>query len=87
MEKISFSLKLFSGHFYRHSFIKTVRGPSLYAFILARSRLGVLPVIFHKFATELWPLQHRKRYSAELKADSLTILVAFDDILICRCPA
>ena len=27
IEKISFSLKLFSGHFYGHSFIKTVRGP------------------------------------------------------------
>ena len=26
-EKILFSLKLFSGHFYGHSFIKTVRGP------------------------------------------------------------
>ena len=29
IEKISFSLKLFSGHFYGQSFIKTVRGPSL----------------------------------------------------------
>ena len=27
MEKLSFSLKLFSGDFYRQSFIKTVRGP------------------------------------------------------------
>ena len=27
MEKITFSLKLFSGHFYGQSFIKTVRGP------------------------------------------------------------
>ena len=27
MEKLSFSLKLFSGHFYGQSFIKTVRGP------------------------------------------------------------
>ena len=27
MEKISFSLKLFSGYFYGQSFIKTVRGP------------------------------------------------------------
>ena len=27
MEKISFSLKLFSGHIYGQSFIKTVRGP------------------------------------------------------------
>ena len=29
MEKILFSLKLFSGHFYGQSFIKTVRGPYL----------------------------------------------------------
>ena len=27
IENISFSLKLFSGHFFGHSFIKTVRGP------------------------------------------------------------
>ena len=27
MEKLSFSMKLFSGHFYGQSFIKTVRGP------------------------------------------------------------
>ena len=27
IENISFSLKLFSGHFYGQSFIKTVRGP------------------------------------------------------------
>ena len=27
IEKISFSLKLFAGHFYGQSFIKTVRGP------------------------------------------------------------
>ena len=27
MEKLSFSLKLFPGHFYGQSFIKTVRGP------------------------------------------------------------
>ena len=33
IEKISFSLKLFSGHFYGQSFIKTVRGP-----------LAVLPI-------------------------------------------
>ena len=29
MEKLSFSLKLFSGDFYGQSFIKTVRGPSI----------------------------------------------------------
>ena len=29
IEKISFSLKLFSGYFYGQSFIKTVRGPLL----------------------------------------------------------
>ena len=30
IEKISFSLKPFSGHFYGQSFIKTVRGPLLF---------------------------------------------------------
>ena len=30
IEKISFSLKLFSGHFYGQSFIKTVRGPLIF---------------------------------------------------------
>ena len=34
MEKLSFSLKLFSGHFYGQSFIKTVRGPLEYMYIL-----------------------------------------------------
>ena len=29
MEKLSFSLKLFSGNFYGQSFVKTVRGPLL----------------------------------------------------------
>ena len=29
MKKLSFSLKLVSGHFYGQSFIKTVRGPLL----------------------------------------------------------
>ena len=30
MEKLSFSLKYFSGHFYGQSFIKTVRGPLIF---------------------------------------------------------
>ena len=30
IEKISFSLKLYSGHFYGQSFIKTVRGPLVF---------------------------------------------------------
>ena len=30
IEKISFSMKLFSGHFYGQSFIKTVRGPYIH---------------------------------------------------------
>ena len=36
IEKISFSLKLFSGHFYGQSFIKTVRGP----FVLSQVKHG-----------------------------------------------
>ena len=31
IEKISFSLKLFSGHFYGQIFIKTVRGPLVFS--------------------------------------------------------
>ena len=34
IEKISFSLKLFSGYFYGQSFIKTVRGPFISALYL-----------------------------------------------------
>ena len=34
IEKISFSLKLFSGNFYGQSFIKTVRGPLFSSFIV-----------------------------------------------------
>ena len=33
IEKISFSLKIFSGHFYGQSFIKTVRGPYTFAIV------------------------------------------------------
>ena len=29
MEELSFSMKPFSGHFYGHFFIKTVRGPCI----------------------------------------------------------
>ena len=29
---------------------------SVYALILTKSRLGLFPVIFRKFAAELWPL-------------------------------
>ena len=37
IEKISFSLKLFSGHFYGQSFIKTVRGPyEVHSFNISR---------------------------------------------------
>ena len=32
----------------------------LYAFILTRSSLGLLPVIFHSFVPELWPLIYAK---------------------------
>ena len=34
MEKLSFSLKLVSGHFYGQSFIKTVRGPYLICLLM-----------------------------------------------------
>ena len=36
IEKISFSLKVFSGHFYGQSFIKTVRGPLFLTHLIPR---------------------------------------------------
>ena len=42
IEKISFSLKLFSGHFYGQSFIKTVRGPFNPVIINEIFRIGEL---------------------------------------------
>ena len=39
IEKISFSLKLFSGHFNGQSFIKTVRGPCIFAYSGTSGRL------------------------------------------------
>ena len=40
MEKLSFSLKLFTGHFYGQSFIiKTVQGPLVKAISLLRNEL------------------------------------------------
>ena len=49
IEKISFSLKLVSGHFYGQSFIKTVRGPC--ADVLQVST-DVLSVFFIKLSTK-----------------------------------
>ena len=36
IEKISFSLKLFSGHFFGQTFIKTIRGPLIHEIVYAR---------------------------------------------------
>ena len=42
----------------------------IHAFVLAISRVGLLPVLFHKFVTQLWPLidvlQHEKHYSVAI---------------------
>ena len=46
IEKISFSLKLFSGHFYGQSFIKTVRGPLLLSLLLLLLLLSFSPLLF-----------------------------------------
>ena len=45
IEKISFSLKLFSGHFYGQSFIKTVRGPLLADIVHGNSLLCELETV------------------------------------------
>ena len=42
MENISFSLNLFSGHFYGQSFMKTVRGPYVIIFSLTSETMGKL---------------------------------------------
>ena len=43
IERISFSLKLFSGHFYGQSFIKTARGPLfLLSYIYSYIRIDIL---------------------------------------------
>ena len=48
IEKISFSLKHFSGHFYGQSFIKTVRGPLAPALeLFSNASLKVLPILVH----------------------------------------
>ena len=49
IEKISFSLKLFSGHFYGQSFIKTVRGPLgllKSAILFLQAFTDILPTLF-----------------------------------------
>ena len=48
IEKISFSLKLFSGHFYGQSFIKTVRGP----LILCLYNVDTLNICMEEFGSE-----------------------------------
>ena len=45
IEKISFSLKLFSGHFYGQSFIKTVRGPLM----LCHYNVDILNICLKEF--------------------------------------
>ena len=62
----------------------------VYAFILIISRLGLLPVIFCSFVTELWPLIDVRIYfllnifriwpfyCMKSAADSVTILVGLD---------
>ena len=47
-EKIKFSLKLFSAHFYGHSFIKTVRGP----LILFLYNVDTLNICMKEFGSE-----------------------------------
>ena len=54
IEKISFSLKLFSGHFYGQSFIKTVRGPLILClynvdtFNICMKEFGLEKILFDK---------------------------------------
>ena len=52
IEKISFSLKLFSGHFYGQSFIETVRGPLVFAPIEDAYKTLVSPKL--EYVTPIW---------------------------------
>ena len=47
IEKISFSLKFFSGHFYGQSFIKTVRGPCLWCAAKKEFQFAYMIFIFN----------------------------------------
>ena len=42
IEKLSFSLKFFSGHFYGQSFIKTVRGPLAFVIMSTRENIRLI---------------------------------------------
>ena len=61
MEKNSFSLKLFSGHFYGQSFIKTVRGP--------------LKMVWVRFILTTWiklsQMQHSQLSNGQMKVRHL----------------
>ena len=51
IEKISFSMKLFSGHFYGQSFIKTVRGPSVFELIRTLCTDFFVKIVYHLLKT------------------------------------
>ena len=60
-EKISFSLKLFSGYFYGQSFIKTVRGP------LTTYRVWyVIPVVIIAFYVPYFNQNWKRWYNNNL---------------------
>ena len=52
MEKISFYLKLVSGHFYGQSFMKTVRGP--YRVDLLTRKYELVRSLFEVYEKNLW---------------------------------
>ena len=68
-EKLSFSLELFSGHFYGQSFIKTVRGPLVkLTFRTAISSHQVMGMLSKK--NEVWKI-YQTEYGPFLATDWL----------------
>ena len=77
IEKISFSMKLFSGHFYGQSCIKTVRGPYLIQFYLKNILYNFIrklsdAILFGNYLIEFYQKIILYRFIREL---SFTILL------------
>ena len=61
--------------------IDRISSKFVYALMLTRSRLGLLPVIFQKFVTELWPLIDVRRKD-EYNLTNFCICINIDKIYV-----
>ena len=64
LEKMSFSLKLFSGHFYGQPFIKTVRGP-FYGHSPSADSRRVIVSYKQKMCMKYWLTNHLVKLTKE----------------------